>query len=224
MMFDGDTSRWTMPSGTPSGPRRSCAWLRPAAAPATTVSASSSGMRVPWLPAFASTRAQVLAVHVLHREVVDAAVLADLEHLRDVLVVERGGEPRLVQEHLHRGLIVRALRRDQLQHDVALEATDAGACGRCRSAPCRRPRAASAARTCRGVTGSPAAVATAGTLKIVSFRGVQVKQTSPRRPTSAQCTSSATSTFPRASCATRGTSARRSSYAARGRRRRGRCA
>jgi len=32
--------------------------------------------------------AQVLPVHVLHREVVDAAFLADLEHLSDVLMVE----------------------------------------------------------------------------------------------------------------------------------------
>ena len=53
-------------------------------------------------------------------------VLADLEHLRDVLVVERRREARLVEEHLHRGLIVRPLRRDQLEHHVALEAADAG--------------------------------------------------------------------------------------------------
>ena len=84
-------------------------------------------MRVPWLPAFASSARRVLPVHVLHREVVNAAVLADLEHLRDVLVVERRREPRFVQEHLHRGVIVRALRRDQLQNDVPLEAADAGA-------------------------------------------------------------------------------------------------
>ncbi len=70
-------------------------------------------------------RAQVLAVHVLHREVVDARVLADLEHLRDVLVVERRRESRLVQEHLHGRVVVRPLRRDELQHDVALEAADA---------------------------------------------------------------------------------------------------
>jgi len=70
--------------------------------------------------------AHVLPVHVLHREVVDAVLLPDLEHLRDVLVVERGREPRLVEEHLHGRDVVRALGRDQLEHDVALERADAG--------------------------------------------------------------------------------------------------
>jgi hypothetical protein len=69
-------------------------------------------------------RPQILAVDVLHRQEVDAAVLAHLEHLRDILMVQRRGESRLVQEHLDRGLVVRALRQDHLEHDVALEAPD----------------------------------------------------------------------------------------------------
>ena len=71
-------------------------------------------------------RPEILAVHVLHREVVNAGVLADLEHLRDVLVIERRREPGLVQEHLDRRDVALALGRDHLQHDVPLEAADAG--------------------------------------------------------------------------------------------------
>ena len=70
-------------------------------------------------------RAQVLPVHVLHREVMNAAVLAHLEYLRDVLVVEAGGEPRFIQEHLHCGVVVRALGCDELQYDMPLERADA---------------------------------------------------------------------------------------------------
>jgi hypothetical protein len=83
----------------------------------------------PLTAALREQRAQVLPVHVLHREVVDAGVLANLEHLRDVLVIERSREPRLVEEHLHRDLVARALGRDQLEDDVSLEATDARSTG-----------------------------------------------------------------------------------------------
>ena len=47
MMFAGDTSRWTMLSGWPFLPRRSCAWCSPAAAPLTIITASSSGIVQP---------------------------------------------------------------------------------------------------------------------------------------------------------------------------------
>ena len=46
-----------------------------------------------------SSCAQVLAVDVLHREEVLAALLADVVDLDDVGVVQRGGEARLVEEH-----------------------------------------------------------------------------------------------------------------------------
>ena len=59
-------------------------------------------------------------VHVLHREEVRIVGLAHLVDLRDVLVVERGGEPRLVEEHPHvRALAIGGAQR--LEHDVALE-------------------------------------------------------------------------------------------------------
>ncbi len=41
--FEGETSRWTIPSGSPPGPSRSCAWCSPSAAAATMVSAAASG-------------------------------------------------------------------------------------------------------------------------------------------------------------------------------------
>ena len=71
-------------------------------------------------------RAGVLAVHVLHREEVLAALLADVVDLDDVVVVQRGREPRLVQEHLDVALVARLLGADPLDHHVALEPLDAG--------------------------------------------------------------------------------------------------
>jgi hypothetical protein len=68
--------------------------------------------------------AQILAVHVLHREEVLAVLLADVVDVDDVVVVQRRGEARLVEEHLHEHRIARALVADLLDHDVALEAFD----------------------------------------------------------------------------------------------------
>ena len=54
-----------------------------------------------------------------------AAILTNLEHLCDVLMVQCRREPRFIEEHLHGDDVVRALRCDQLEHDVALEHADA---------------------------------------------------------------------------------------------------
>ena len=64
-------------------------------------------------------------MHVLHREEVLAAVLADVVDLHDVLVMEARRDARLVEEHLDEALILRVLGADSLDHDVALEAFDA---------------------------------------------------------------------------------------------------
>jgi len=69
--------------------------------------------------------AEVGAVDVLHREVVAAVRHVDLEHRRDVLVVEQGADPRLVEEQragigIHGALLVQDLDRD-----LALEPADA---------------------------------------------------------------------------------------------------
>ena len=69
----------------------------------------------------AEESAQILAVHELHGQIVDAALFADLKHLRHVLVIERRGQTRFVQEHVDRSLLVSTLRQDHFEHDVALE-------------------------------------------------------------------------------------------------------
>lgn len=69
-------------------------------------------------------RAQVDAVHVLHREVRLAPVLADVVDLDDVVVVEHRGEARLVDERLHALGVAREFRAQPLDGDVALEPLD----------------------------------------------------------------------------------------------------
>jgi hypothetical protein len=73
--------------------------------------------------------AQILAVHVLHREEVLVAFLPDVVDLNDVGVVQLRGEARLVQEHLHERLILRLTRTNPFDHDVARETFDAGRAG-----------------------------------------------------------------------------------------------
>ena len=69
--------------------------------------------------------ARVLAVHVLHREEVLAGVLADVVDLDDVVVMQRGSEPRLVEEHLDVARLLEQLGVDALDDDVTLEALNA---------------------------------------------------------------------------------------------------
>ena len=64
----------------------------------------------------------VLAVDVLHRDEVLAARLAHVVDLHDVLVMQVGGDPRLVQKHPDEPLVLGVIRPDPLEHDVALEA------------------------------------------------------------------------------------------------------
>src|ERR1044071_1895591 len=111
MMLAGDTSRWTICSGCPFLPRRSWAWCRPAAAPLMIITASSSGIVQP-RRMVGSRIARVVAVHVLHRHEVGAVGLVDLVDLSDVLMVQRGRELGLVQEHRDKPLILRALPQD----------------------------------------------------------------------------------------------------------------
>jgi len=63
-------------------------------APCATWSAISSGM-----PPSRRNLADVGAVQVLHREEQAGLVLPDVVDLDDVLVMERGGEPRFLDEH-----------------------------------------------------------------------------------------------------------------------------
>src|SRR6185312_16133524 len=52
---------------------------------------------------------------------VRVAELTDVVDLRDVRVLQLRREPRLVEEHPHERLIVRAMPEDPLEHDVALD-------------------------------------------------------------------------------------------------------
>jgi hypothetical protein len=75
-------------------------------------------------------RAHRLAVDVLHRQEVRAIVRAsELEHLSDVLVVQRSDEASLVEKHRHVLGVVAACRRQRLEDDVAREPTRAGCSG-----------------------------------------------------------------------------------------------
>ncbi len=69
--------------------------------------------------------AQILAVDVLHREEELAALFADVVNLDDVLVMQRGCEPRLVDEHLDEPLIARLLRPNSFDHHVMFESGNA---------------------------------------------------------------------------------------------------
>ena len=65
--------------------------------------------------------AQVLAVHVAHRQIQGALVLAGLVDRDDVRVVERGGDPRLALEASAETWVLGQLGRDELERDVAVE-------------------------------------------------------------------------------------------------------
>ncbi len=69
--------------------------------------------------------ARILAMHVLHREEVLAILLADIVDLDDVVMVQRCGEPGLVEEHRDIPDVARLLGADALDHDVALEPLEA---------------------------------------------------------------------------------------------------
>jgi hypothetical protein len=66
-------------------------------------------------------RAEILPLHVLHRDVVVVALLVEVVDLHDVRMRERGGDPRLVQEHVDELLLGVQVREDALDHDDALE-------------------------------------------------------------------------------------------------------
>jgi hypothetical protein len=74
----------------------------------------------------AEQRAAVVAVQVLHRVVVEAALLAEVVDVGDVRVIERRGVARLVQEHPHELGVLGEARQDPLHDDVLGEAGQAG--------------------------------------------------------------------------------------------------
>jgi hypothetical protein len=68
----------------------------------------------------------VLAGDVLHREVQIVILATEVEHLGDVRVRERGADARLLEEHLHEGVVLAEVRQDPLQRDELAELPRAG--------------------------------------------------------------------------------------------------
>ena len=64
---------------------------------------------------------QIDAVHVLHDDEERVIRVADVEDLNDVSVLQRQGEPRLVEKHGHELLVLGQRRQDALDGDVLLE-------------------------------------------------------------------------------------------------------
>ena len=62
----------------------------------------------------------------LHREEEAGVVLPDVEHLHHVLVMQRGREPRLAEEHVDELAIAGEVRQHALQDQLAREALDPG--------------------------------------------------------------------------------------------------
>ena len=78
----------------------------------------------PHVPLFGAPHhlAQRLAVEVLHGDPVGVVVLPEVEHLRDVGVVDPRGDPRLVEEHIDELVIFDEVRVDALDRHPLLEA------------------------------------------------------------------------------------------------------
>ena len=69
--------------------------------------------------------AQRLAVEVLHGDPVGVVVLAEIEDLGDVRVVDAGRDPRLVEEHVDELIVLDQVRVDALDRDHLREAAGA---------------------------------------------------------------------------------------------------
>ncbi len=67
---------------------------------------------------------EVFTVDVLHREEVRLRRLADVVDLDDVVVVKRPGQARFGHEHLHERVVLRLLRAQVLDDDMAFEPFD----------------------------------------------------------------------------------------------------
>ena len=123
--FDGETSRWTIPSGSPPGPQplvRVVQAVRRRRDDRQRRAERQGRRQVAGLARVcAQELAQVGAVHVLHREERRVAVGADVVDLGDVRAGQRRRQPRLVDEHPQELGIQRVLRQDALQHHELLE-------------------------------------------------------------------------------------------------------
>jgi hypothetical protein len=123
-MFAGDTSRWMSPSG---GAVRTALLVRVMQPRGRGTGDRQHVLERDQLVAPADRseeRPRILTVDVLHREEVLAVVATDVGDRHDVVVMERRGDPRLVEEHRDVALIARRVGADPLEHDMALEPFD----------------------------------------------------------------------------------------------------
>ena len=66
-------------------------------------------------------RLQIVAIDVLHGDVIRAADLPEVVDVNDVVVVELRGQLRFIDEHLDEFLVVREVRQDLLDRDDLLK-------------------------------------------------------------------------------------------------------
>ena len=64
-------------------------------------------------------------MEVLHRDPVGALVLTEIEHLRDVRVVDTSRDPRFIEEHVDELIVLDEVRVDALDRHPFLEAAGA---------------------------------------------------------------------------------------------------
>ena len=106
-----------------------CACASPRATSAATWTARGTPKRHAQLARPLGDAAEVAAAHELHRDVVAAVDLVELEHLDDVGVAEARGEPRLLDEHPDEVAPRGVLAADELQRDLLHDALGAGHLG-----------------------------------------------------------------------------------------------
>ena len=77
----------------------------------------------------APQRREILAVDVLHRQVIGVTVAAEVVDVNDVRMVERGGDLRLVEEHVDEVGLLGEVRQDALDRDALGEPFGAWSAG-----------------------------------------------------------------------------------------------
>jgi hypothetical protein len=111
-----------MPSGAPAWSHSSCAACSPAARLDHDLQQNRQRYELPGFLQRAIELGQRIAVHPLHHQVKVPILLAEVERLRDIDVLDARGNPSLVQEHPPKAPVLRQVGQDGLQCDQLLEA------------------------------------------------------------------------------------------------------
>ena len=123
--FDGDTSRWTIPSGLALVVGAAMGVVEPLERLAHDVDAELEGQRHLRARAAAQQIVEVETLDVLHRDEESLVLATQVEHLDDVRVAEARRELRLVHEHVAERRVARELRQDLLD-DAAPRGAELG--------------------------------------------------------------------------------------------------